>query len=138
MTSAQTTLTPEARASRTSTARNVAAAAAALFAVALFLTVATVNVPHEPGDAELLHWWQQQSNRTSGVISGVAAIAVAVSFAVAANYLPRLQGASRRPQWRVFARSMPAAASAVWLVTGAARASIGHLVDVMNEPLPGV
>src|SRR4051794_38874796 len=99
MTSAQTTLTPEARASRTSTARNVAAAAAALFAVALFLTVATVNVPHEPGDAELLQWWQQQSNRTSGVVSGVAAICVAVFFAVVANYLSQLSRTDRTPQW---------------------------------------
>src|SRR4051812_37420687 len=120
-----------ARAKPSAAARNTAAAAAALLAVALFVTVASVDVPHDPTDAELLHWWQQQSNRTSGVISGVAAIAVAVSFAVVANYLPRLQGASRRPQWTAFARSMAAAASAVWLVTGAARASIGHLVDVM-------
>jgi hypothetical protein len=33
---------------------------------------------------------------------------------------------------------MGAAVTGVWLVTGAARASIGHLVDVMSEPLPGV
>ena len=36
-----------------------------------------------------------------------------------------------------FARSMGAAVTAVWLVTGAARAAISHLVDVMDEPLPG-
>ena len=36
-----------------------------------------------------------------------------------------------------FARSMAGAVTAVWLVTGAARATIGHLVDTMNEPLPG-
>ena len=33
---------------------------------------------------------------------------------------------------------MGTAATAVWLVTGAARAALGHLVDTMNEPLPGV
>ncbi len=33
---------------------------------------------------------------------------------------------------------MGAAVTAVWLVTGAARACIGHLVDAMGEPLPGV
>jgi hypothetical protein len=33
---------------------------------------------------------------------------------------------------------MAAAVTAVWLVTGAARAAISHLVDVMDEPLPGV
>ena len=31
---------------------------------------------------------------------------------------------------------MGAAVTAVWLVTGAARAAISHLVDVMDEPLP--
>ena len=32
---------------------------------------------------------------------------------------------------------MGAAVTAIWLVTGAARAAISHLVDVMGEPLPG-
>jgi hypothetical protein len=63
---------------------------------------------------------------------------LAVFFAVVVNYLPRIAGANRSPQWLAFARSMGAAVSAVWLVTGAARAAIGHLVDVMGEPLPSV
>jgi hypothetical protein len=33
---------------------------------------------------------------------------------------------------------MGSAVTAVWLVTGAARATVGHLVEAMNEPLPGV
>jgi hypothetical protein len=33
---------------------------------------------------------------------------------------------------------MTGAASALWLVTGAVRACISHLVDVNDEPLPGV
>ena len=33
---------------------------------------------------------------------------------------------------------MGAAVTALWLVTGAARGTLGHLVDTMNEPLPGV
>ena len=45
-------------------ARKVAAVASALFAVALFMTVASVDVPHDATDAELLHWWQQSGNRT--------------------------------------------------------------------------
>ena len=39
-------------------ATKVAAAAAALLGVSLFLTVAVINVPHEPSDQELLTWWQ--------------------------------------------------------------------------------
>jgi hypothetical protein len=122
----------------TTAARKVAAAAAALFGVALFWTVAAVDVPHDATDAELLDWWQQSANRTSGLASGLSAISAAVLFAVVLNYLSRISATARAPQWMAFARSMGAAVTAVWLVTGAARAAISHLVDVMDEPLPGL
>jgi multisubunit Na+/H+ antiporter MnhB subunit len=141
MTLAQTPteVASDTRAARSSAAaRRVAAAAAALVAVGLFMTVASVDVPHDPTDSELLQWWQQQGNRTSGLVSGISAICVAVALAVVMSYLPRLVATERAPQWTAFARSMGAAVSAVWLVTGAARAAVSHLVDVMGEPLPGV
>jgi hypothetical protein len=119
-------------------ATKVAAIAAALLAVSLFMTVAVINVPHEPSDKELLTWWQDSGNRMAGVISGMWALVVAVTIPVVMNHLQRLEGAARSPQWLAFARSMGAAVTAVWLVTGAARATVGHLVDTMNEPLPGV
>jgi hypothetical protein len=128
---------PEAESASPTAARRVAAVASALFAVALFMTVASVNVPHDPSDAELLRWWQQSGNRTSGLASGISAIAAAALFAVVLNHVRRLGAAARAPQWLAFAHSMGTAVTAVWLVTGAARASIGHLVDVMGEPLPG-
>lgn len=115
----------------------VGAVAAALFAVALFMTVASVDVPHDPTDAELLQWWQQSGNRMSGLVSGLSATCVAVLFAVVMNYIRSLNATAKAPQWLAFARSMGAAVTAVWLVTGAARAAVGHLVDVMDEPLPG-
>jgi hypothetical protein len=37
-----------------------------------------------------------------------------------------------------FGRSMATAVMCVWLVTGAMRGAVGHLVDVMDQPLPGV
>ena len=117
--------------------RKVAAAASALFAVGLFMTVASVDVPHKPSDAELLRWWEHSGNRMSGVISGMSAICAAILFAVVMNYLRSLTAAAKAPQWLAFTRSMGAAVTAVWLVTGATRAAIGHLVDVMGEPLPG-
>jgi hypothetical protein len=122
----------------TTAARKVAAGAAALFAVSLFWTVAVVDVPHKATDAELLDWWQQSANRTSSLVSGLWAISAAVLFAVVLNYLGRLTATARAPQWMAFARSMGAAVTAIWLVTGAARVAIAHLVDVMDEPLPGV
>ena len=39
-------------------ATKVAALAAALLGVSLFMTVAVINVPHDPSDQELLTWWQ--------------------------------------------------------------------------------
>jgi hypothetical protein len=130
-------LRPAVQLTPSATSRKVAAAASGLFAVALFMTVASVDVPHEPSDAELLHWWQQSGNRMSGVVSGMAAICAAILFTVVMNYLRSVTAAAKAPQWLAFARSMGAAVTAVWLVTGATRAAIGHLVDVMNEPLPG-
>lgn len=121
----------------TATERKVAAAAAALFGVALFLTVASLNVPHDPSDAELLHWWQQSGNRTAGLVSGFSAIGAAVLFPVVVNHLRALNVAAGSTQWLGFARAMSAAVTAVWLVTGAARATVRQLVDGMGEPLPG-
>ena len=101
------------------------------------MTVASVDVPHDPSNAALLHWWQVSGNRMSGLVSGLSAICAAVLFAVVVNYLRSLRAASKAPQWQAFAQSMGAAVTALWLVTGAARAAISHLVDVMGEPLPG-
>ena len=92
-------------------------------------------MPHSASDAELLAWWQQSANRWSGVWSGLAAIGVAASVAVARHHLGTLRPDSA---WMAFGRSMATAVTALWLVTGAVRAAIGHLVDVMDQPLPGV
>jgi hypothetical protein len=116
----------------------VAAGAAILFAVSMFLTVASVGVPHDATDAELLAWWQQASNRTSGVVSGLFAICSAALLAVTANHVHQLEATRTSPMWRAFARSMAGAFTAAMLVTAATRSAIGHLVDVMHEPLPDV
>ena len=119
-------------------ARKVAAGASALFGLAMFMTVASVDVPHRATDAELVRWWHQSGNRTSGIVSGLSAISAAVLITIVLNYLARLRATERAPQWMAFARSMGAAVTAVWLVTGAARATISRLVDIVDEPLPGV
>jgi hypothetical protein len=116
----------------------VAAGAAILFGVSMFWTVASVDVPHDVGDAELLDWWQQSSNRMSGIVSGLFAVGAAALLAVVANYVHRLEATRTSPLWRAFARSMAGAFTAAMLVTAATRSAIGHLVDVMDEPLPSV
>jgi hypothetical protein len=116
----------------------VAAGAAILFGVAMFWTVASVDVPRDASDAELLDWWQQSSNRMSGVISGLFAVCAAALLAVVANHVHRLDATRTSPMWRAFAHSMAGAFTAAMLVTAATRSAIGHLVDVMDEPLPSV
>jgi hypothetical protein len=132
-TATATTTTRPARA-----ARATGAIAATLFAVALFWTVASVDVPHEASDQELLAWWQDSANRLSALASGMWAIVAACTVAVLMDHLHSITAAAKAPRWLAFARSMAAAVTAVWLVTGAARAAIAHLVDVMDEPLPDV
>jgi hypothetical protein len=116
----------------------VAAGASVLFGVAMFLTVASVNVPHDAGDAELLEWWQQDSHRMSGVVSGLFAVCAAALLAVVANHVHRLEATRTSPAWRAFAHSMASAFTAAMLVTAATRSAVAHLVDVMDEPLPSV
>lgn len=123
---------------QSASARKTAAVAAAVTGIALFWTVAAVDVPHKASDAKLLAWWQESANRMSGFASGMCAISVAIFLPVVINYLRSLRATDTAPAWMSFARSMGAAVTAVWLVTGAARASISHLVDVIDEPLPGV
>jgi hypothetical protein len=117
-------------------AGRVASVASLLFAVCFFWTVASVNVPQEPSDAELLAWWQESANRLAGTVSSACAVGAAVLFAVVVNHLRRLAAASAAPAWLAMARAMAAAFTATLLVSAALRGVIGHLVDQMNEPLP--
>ena len=117
-------------------ARAVAAVAAVLFAVTLFLTVASVNVPHEASDAELLSWWRDDGHLGSTIASEFFSISAAVLFAVVLNHLRTLFAATGMPQWTAFARSMAAAFTAMLLVTSALRAVIGHMALVYDDPTP--
>ena len=119
-------------------ARTVAAVSAVLFAVTLFLTVASVNVPHDATDAELIKWWQDSGHLNSTLASEFFSISAAVFFLVFINYLRTLFNASGMTQWTAFAHSMAAASAAMLLVTSALRAVIGHMVQVYDDPLPGV
>jgi hypothetical protein len=123
---------------RSSATAKVAVAAAILFAASLFLTVASVDVPHEATDRELLDWWEQSSNRTSGVVSGLFAVGAAALFAVFMSHVHQLEATRQSPMLRSLAHTMAGAFTAAMLITAATRSVIGHLVDVMDEPVPGV
>jgi hypothetical protein len=122
----------------TTTTGRVASVASLLFAVCLFWTVASVNVPRDTNDAELLAWWQDSGNRLAGTVSSFLAVATAVLFAVVVNYLRRIPAASGAPAWLALARAMGAAFTATLLVSAALRGVIGHLVDRLDQPLPAL
>jgi hypothetical protein len=128
-----------ARAPRTS-ARKVASAASVLFAVAFFLTVASVNVPHKASDAKLLDWWQQSANLNAGIASELFAIVAAVLFIVVVNHFRTLTTRAQAgyEHWTAFAHSMATAFACTLLVSSALRGVVGHLVKVQDEPLPGL
>lgn len=132
-----TSATTHPGATRTSAAK-VASAASVLFAVALFWTVASVDVPRKADDAKLLDWWQQSSNQLAGIVSQYCAIAAAVLFVVVLNYFRTLAAGTSAVQWTAFARSMGLIFSTILLVSAALRGVIGHMVKVNGEPLPGM
>lgn len=120
----------------TTTAGRVASTAALLFAVCLFWTVASVDIPGDPTDTELLAWWQESGNRLAGTVSSAFAVAAAVLLAVVVNHVRRIPAASGAPAWLALARAMGTAFTATLLVSAALRGVIGHLVDQMDQPLP--
>jgi hypothetical protein len=128
-----------AKASRTPAAK-AASAAAVLFAVTFFLTVASVNVPHTRSDGKLLDWWQKSGNLNAGIASELFAITAAVLFIVVINYVRALTTRTHagHEQWTAFAHSMGTAFVSTLLVSSALRGVVGHLVKVLDEPLPGV
>jgi hypothetical protein len=132
-----TTAPTHTRTGRTSAAK-VASIAAVLFAVALFWTVASVDVPHKASDAKLLAWWQEDSKQLAGIVSQYCAIAAALLFVVIINYIRKLTTRTTAVQWTAFARSMGLIFSTTLLVSAALRGVIGHMVKVSGEPLPGI
>jgi hypothetical protein len=138
-TSTITTSSAPPTASRTSAAK-VAAGASTLFAVALFLCVASVNVPRKASDAELVDWWKQSGNLNSGLVSELFAILGAVFFVVVVNYVRTLaaKADAGAEHWMSFAHSMATAFASTLLVSSALRAVIGHLVQAQDGPLPGI
>ena len=120
------------------TAGWVAAVAAVLFGVAMFVTVASVNVPHDPVTPSCSTGGSRRATARLASISGLFAVCAATLLAVVAGYVHQLDATRSSPLWRAFARSMATAFTAAMLVTAATRSAIGHLVDVMGEPLPSV
>jgi hypothetical protein len=121
-------------------AGRIAAGTSVLFAVSFFLTVASVDVPHQASGAELLAWWQDSGHQTAGIVSLFSAMCAAVCLIVTVNYFRALVAATggQFRQLTQFAHSMTMAFSITLMVSAALRGTIGHLVKVDKEPLPGL
>ncbi|MDQ7907600.1 hypothetical protein RB614_24060 [Phytohabitans sp. ZYX-F-186] len=123
----------------TAAARGIASGASILFAVALFASVASVGVPSDATDAELLAWWQDSGNQTATLVSMFCAITAAISFAAVANHLRTLVSVGSGPHHLArFAHVMATAYTVTLLVTAAVRGVIGYQVKVAGEPVPDV
>jgi hypothetical protein len=125
---------PEDRSAR------VASIASVLFAVSMFLCVASLNVPYKASDNKVLSWWRDPSNLTATIASLFFATSAAVLFIVVANHLRAV--ASRADgevtPWPAFAHSMAAAFCSSMLVVAAMRGVVGRLVKIDGDPLPGL
>ncbi len=140
MTTNQTTNpTTNSNTKRADSAAKVAAGSAVLFAVSFFLTVAVIDMPHSASDATVLAWWAEPGNISSAVLTEVFAIATAILWIVVVNHVRSLAARVEGGQaWLSFAYSMATAFTATMLVTAATRSVIGRMIDVENDPLPGV
>lgn len=118
----------------------VASIASGLFAVSMFLCVASVNVPYKASDSKVLSWWQDPSNLTSTIASLFFATSAAVLFIVVANHLRAVasQAEGEVAPWSAFAHSMAAAFCSSMLVVAALRGTVGRLVKIDGDPLPSL
>ncbi|MGB9377545.1 MAG: hypothetical protein WCB04_08535 [Mycobacteriales bacterium] len=118
----------------------VASIASGLFAVSMFLCVASVNVPYKASDSNVLSWWQDPANLTSTIASLFFTTSAAVLFIVVANHLRAVASNAEGEvtPLAAFGHSMAAAFCSVMLVVAAMRGVVGRLVKVDGDPLPGL
>jgi hypothetical protein len=118
----------------------VASIASGLFAVSMFLCVASVNVPYKASDSKVLGWWREPSNLTATIASLFFTTIAAVLFVVVANHLRAVASRAEGEvtPWSAFAHSMATAFCSSMLVVAAMRGAVGRLVKIDSDPLPGL
>ena len=118
----------------------IASIASALFALSMFLCVASVNVPYKASDKSVLNWWQDDANLISTIASLFFTTSAAILFIVVMNYLRALASKAEAGDAlsTAFAHSMAGAFCSTMLVVAAMRGVIGRLVKIDGDPLPGL
>jgi hypothetical protein len=117
--------------------RRVVSVVAVVFAACLFACVASVNVPYQASDADVLDWWQQDDHLAASMVSMGFAAAAAVLFVVVSGHV-LLRAGNRCAPLVAFARTMSTAFTVTLLLAGALRGVVGHLVEIEERPLPGL
>ncbi len=118
-----------------------AALCGVVFAVMLFVAVASVNIPRGATDDEMLAWWASNDNRTADVVSTFALLAAGLTFLVFLSELVRRLSAGRTEAESGLAPRLAQQAGTVFVAmifaAGLGGAVVRGLV-VDDEPLPGV
>ncbi len=113
------------------------AACGVLSAVALFVAVASVNIPREASEAEMLAWWRDGDNRTADVVSTFALLASGLLFLGFLLTLVRRVGDYCSDAARLMQQAGTAFVVMLFVAGGVGGAIVRGLV-VDNEPMPGV
>jgi hypothetical protein len=115
-----------------------AAAAGLVSAVALFVGVASVNVPRHQSDAATTAWWQVSSHRTGDIVSTFALLVAGLAFVVFAGYLAsRLELSDPEGAAPGLVRNAGVLFAAMLFLAGSMGAlSRGPAID--NEPIAGL
>lgn len=109
------------------------------FAVALFVSVAALNMPREATDQELTDWYGVTGNLVSSVVSMFALFAAGALFlAFLGAVLSRLRVSDETGRLTSFAAAVGQVFASVLFVTGAVRGAVGKSVQFNNETLPAV
>ena len=114
-----------------------AAACGVLSAIALFVAVASVDVPRHASEEEMLSWWRDGDNRTADVVSTFALLACGLFFFGFLTHLARRVGDYCEDSGRLIQQAGTAFAVMLFVGGGVGGAVVRGLV-ADEEPLPGV
>ena len=114
-----------------------AAVCGVLSAVALFVAVASVNIPRNASEAEMLAWWRDGDNRAADVASTFALLACGLLFLGFLLHLARRVGDYCEDAGRLISQAGTAFVVMLF-VTGGVGGAIARGLVVDDEPMPGV
>ncbi len=118
----------------------LAAIAGLAFAILLFWGTASLNIPQDATDREVVDWWSDSGNQTYAIISMYAFAFAGLFFVGFLSHLRARLRAAEGGSGTLASVSFAGGMLFVALMTasGVARGLIATSVKVYDEPLPGV